>query len=50
MIITVFNIYFAECITGERTSSFDTGAIAGGISAVLLLLVVIVIALVCVKR
>ena len=48
--LTVCYAYFAECLTEKRTSSPDTGPIAGGVSAVLLLLVVIVIVLVCVKR
>jgi len=48
--LTVWYVYFAECLTEELTSSLDAGPIAGGVSAVLLLLVVIVIALVYVKR
>jgi hypothetical protein len=48
--LTVWYVYFAECLTEELTSSLDAGPIAGGVSAVLLLLVVIVIVLVCVKR
>jgi hypothetical protein len=48
--LTIWYVYFAECLTEELTSSLDAGPIAGGVSAVLLLLVVIVIVLVCVKR
>ena len=50
MTITVCNVYFTEGLTEAVTSSSDVGPFAGGVSAVIVLLVVIVIALVCVKR
>ena len=50
MTITVCNVYFTEDLTNALTSSLDAGPIAGGVSAILLLLVGIVIVLVCVKR
>jgi hypothetical protein len=50
MTITVCNVYFTEDLTEARTSSLDAGPIAGGVSAILLLLAGILIVLVCVKR